>query len=215
MLHNINLFTNSQLEPLVQSPPKLTGKKLPGLPSLSVPTDSDAIEYITYSGKFGNLPEGLELPPGCAPIAAPVWLAEALPFGADAAAKLLGFKVLYQFEPDSGGWALGVIKEVNLDEAVTVDVVTAEGISGTLPANFTIHYPIDNETLPHRLTLSDYAASVDADTSTFVLLADSAMGATRGRKPAPLQLEGGGGASSEAPLLQLEVRLPAGTGGEQ
>ena len=65
--------------------------------------------------------------------------------------------------------------------------------------------------------MSDYAASVDADTATFVLLADSAMGTTRGRKPAPLQLEaeGGGGASSEAPLLQLEVRLPAGTGGEQ
>ena len=60
-----------------------------------------------------------------------------------------------------------------------------------------------------RLTLAEYATGVDADTSTFVLLADSSMTAARGRKPAALQLQGGG-----STLLQLEL-TPANTGGEQ
>ena len=107
---------------------------------------------------------------GMLPVAQPVWLSTALVFGDPAANKLVGMNILYQFGMGSGGWALGEVTRVNKDPKVTMEVESSDGVHGVLPANFYVHYAIDEQTLPHKFDLDDYALSNASDECSWVLV---------------------------------------------
>ena len=107
---------------------------------------------------------GIELElPGAVVHPAPASLAEALEFGSSAASALVGKYFIYKWPPRLGGWALGKITEVNLDESLTVN--GAKDV-----ANFHVFYEVDDSDAHHWFSLENYAASAKSPTSSWALL---------------------------------------------
>jgi len=170
---------------LLESPFKLTGDTLPSdWPELYVPqvakgagASSSGSGYLSFAAKFGDAefttPDDLGLPEDLEPLPPPVWLAKALKFKSDSAEILIGKPILYKFEQEDGGWAVGILSESLTDENNTCEVTEGD-ITGFKPINFEVNFT--DGALNILLELDDYATSASCPFGGWCLMGAKASG---------------------------------------
>lgn len=94
------------------------------------------------------------------PISPPSNLAAMLSLDKDAE-SLVGRSILYRWPPRLGGWMVGNITAVNLDEK--------NNVKGKM-CNFEVYYQQDEETAYHLLEVAGYALNSKAKIDSWVLL---------------------------------------------
>jgi hypothetical protein len=171
---------------LLENPFKLTGDKLPSdWPELYVPStakgagasSSGGSAYLSFAAKFGDVeftvPDDLDLPEDLEPLPPPVWLVRALKFKSDSAELLIGKPILFKFEEEDGGWAVGILSESLTDEENTCEVIEGD-ITGFKPINFEVNF--EDGALNILLELEDYATSASCPNGGWCLIGGKASG---------------------------------------
>ena len=110
-----------------------------------------------------------------------------------------------------GGWAVGRVARRNEDAAKTVEVEVeaSDGAACDGQAALYLFYASDEETLPHRLVLDQYAVSADAPPGSWVLRTPPPRARGKLLPLPPLPRPPSPPLRRPAPLLQLELARPA------
>ncbi|KAL1515214.1 hypothetical protein AB1Y20_004275 [Prymnesium parvum] len=127
------------------------GTALPALP----PPPPDGVAH-----NFGTV--SCELPDNVHPLRPPLWLGGVVAHHDSAeASKQIGMHILYKWPARLGGWMVGKVTAVNVEEA--------ESIAGK-KCNYEVHYDADGETAYHLLSIEKYAVNAKAAVDSWALL---------------------------------------------